>query len=162
MWLRVAAISDVAYINGAAQALYRIHLESMQRSMRRGDDGAILDLTERRVAFERGLAGAALPEVGRLRSLYKRALARQALWQASRAYDRGEVAGSGARPVDALIDFALETFPHTRRLREWWGLRLRQRIGAGRSLWFVPFIATGAAHRLHGHARRLRWRLRGV
>jgi hypothetical protein len=97
-----------------------------------------------------------------LRATYQRALARQALWQASRAFDRGEVDGPSARPVGELIAFALATYADTRRLREWHGLRLRQRIGAGRSLWFLPFVATGAAHRLHGHARRLRWRLHGV
>lgn len=162
MWLRVAAISDVAYIKGAAQALYRVHPDSMQRSMRSSENGAIVDLTERRVAFERGLAAATLPEAAQLRAMFARKLARQALWQASRAYDRGQVDGAAAPPVEDLIAFALETCADARRLREWRGLRLRQRIGAGRSLWFPPFIATGAAHRLHGHARRLRWRLHGV
>lgn len=162
MWLRIAAISDVAYVKGAAQALYRVHPESMQRSMRSGEDGALVDLRERRVAFERGLANAELADVDRLRATFRRALARQALWQASRAYDRDLLDGPGARPVDELIAFALETYDGTRRMREWRGLRLRQRLGAGRSLWFLPFVATGAAHRLHGHARRLRWRLQGI
>lgn len=162
MWLRIASISDVAYIKGAAQALYRVDPESMQRSMRSAEDGTMADLRERRVAFEHGLAGAALAGAAELRETFRRRLARQALWQASRAYDRGEVDGPGARPVDDLIAFALKTCPEAYRLREWRGLRLRQRIGAGRSLWFPPFLATGAAHRLHVHARKLRWRLHGV
>ncbi|HWM62702.1 MAG TPA: glycosyltransferase family 2 protein [Solirubrobacterales bacterium] len=162
MWLRIASISDVAYVKGTAQALYRVDPESMQRSMRSAEDGTMTDLTERRVAFEHGLAGAPLPQAAELRATARRRLARQALWQASRAYDRGEVDGPGARPVEELIAFAFETYPEARQLREWRGLRLRQRIGAGRSLWFPPFLATGAAHRLHGHARKLRWRLHGV
>jgi hypothetical protein len=91
-----------------------------------------------------------------------RGLAREALWQASRAYDRGDARGAGAAAVDELVAFALDTYPDARRLREWWGLRLRQRIGAGHSLWFLPFVATGAAHRLRGHANRLRWRVYGI
>lgn len=162
MWLRIAAISDVAYVRGAAQALYRVHADSMLRSMRSSEGGVLTDLEERRRAFERGLSGAGLPEVERLRATFRRALARQALWQASRAYDRDLLDGPGARPVEELIAFALETYDGTRGLREWRGLRLRQRLGAGRSQWFPPFLATGAAHRLHGHARRLRWRLQGV
>lgn len=160
MWLRIAAISDVAYLKGAAQALYRVHSDSMLRS----DAGPMVDLTERRAAFERFLAGAGaqLEEADRLRAMVARALARQALWQASRAYDRGEVRGPGAAPVEELISFALQTCPEVRRLPEWWGLRLRQRIGAGRSLWFLPFLATGAGHRLRGHLSWLRWRTRGI
>lgn len=164
MWLRVAAISDVAYVKGAAQALYRIHSDGMLRSVQGEDTGPMVDLTERRAAFESFLAGAgaSLPEVAQLRSLAVRALARQALWQASRAYDRGEVHGGDAARVEGLIAFALESCPDARRLREWWGLKLRRRIGAGRSLWFPPFVVTGAGHRLLGHARWLRWRTRGV
>ncbi len=164
MWLRIAAVSDVAYIRGAVQALYRIHTDSMLRSMLESAEGAVKDLRERRSAFEAAFAefDGRVHRVDRLRALVTRRLARQALWQASRAYDRGEVEGPEAVPVEDLVAFALETFPGTRRLREWWGLRLRRRIGAGRSLWFVPFIATGAAHRLRGHVDRMRWRTYGI
>jgi glycosyltransferase involved in cell wall biosynthesis len=163
MWLRIAAVSDVAYIRGAAQALYRVHRDSMLRSMLNDSDGRMVDLRERRAAFETFFAVVGeRPELVRWRRLAGRALARQALWQASRAYDRGAVDGPGAVPVEELVAFALETCPEARRLREWWGLRLRKRIGAGRSLLFLPFIATGAAHRLRGHLGRLRWRAQGV
>jgi glycosyl transferase family 2 len=162
MWLRIAMIADVAYIKGAAQALYRIHPDSMLRSMSSSEGSAVIDLSERRIAFERGLADGAPPDAARLRALFARALARQALWQASRAYDRGEVDGDGGAQVEDLIAFALETYPEARRLREWRGLRLRQAIGSGRSIWFPPFVATGVAHRLRSRATWLRWRLRGV
>jgi len=160
MWLRIAAIADIAYIRGAVQALYRIHPQSMLRSV----TDPMVDLRERRAAFERFFAGAGdrLRGSERLRRTVARVLARQALWQASRAYDRGEVRGSGAVPVAELVAFALETCPEARHLREWWGLQLRKRIGAGRSLLFLPFIATGAAHRLRGHLGHLRWRVTGV
>jgi glycosyltransferase involved in cell wall biosynthesis len=160
MWLRIAAVADVAYVRGATQAMYRIHADSMLRS----DADPMVDLRERRNGFERFFDAADSHLEGRpgMERKVRRTLARQALWQASRAYDRGETDGDAAAPVDELVEFALETCPEATRLREWQGLRLRRRIGAGRSLLFVPFLATGAGHRVRGHLGRLRWRLSGV
>jgi hypothetical protein len=164
MWLRVAAVSDIAYVKGATQALYRIHADSMLRSMLGGQGGEVHDLVERRTAFERFFAdpGAADPDAMRMRETARRTLARQALWKASRAYDRGLVSGPDAVPVDDLIAFALATSPSARRLREWRGLRLRQRLGAGRSLLFLPFLATGAARKLRVHYGHWRLDRRGL
>jgi glycosyltransferase involved in cell wall biosynthesis len=152
MWLRIAAVSDVAYIRGVPQAYYRIHADSMLRS----DSGPMVDLHERRQAFESFLrmSGSELEDTERLRRMVGRALAKQALWRASRAYDRGLVEGPGRLPVDELIAFAFEVFPDVARLPEWWGLQARRRIGAGRSGWFPLFLVTGASHRLRGHVRR--------
>ncbi len=160
MWLRIAAVADVAFVRGVPQALYRVHAGSMLRSQ----GGPMVDLSERRAAFDSffASAGADLEDAEELRALTARALARQALWQASRAIDRGLVEGPDAVPVQQFVDFALGVCPEARRLKEWHGLRLRSRLGAGRSNWFLPFLATGAAHRAKGHASRLRWRLRGV
>jgi Glycosyl transferase family 2 len=156
MWLRIAAVADVAYIRGAPQAIYRIHGDSMLRS----DATPMLDLRERRAAFDSFFARCAstLEEHDRLQRMAQRTLARQALWQASRAVDRGTTDGL----VDELTRFAFEVCPDTRRLREWRGLRLRKWIGAGRSLLFIPFIATGVAHRLRSHAGQARWRFTGI
>lgn len=164
MWLRIAAISDVAYVKGATQALYRIHADSMLRSMLGGEGGEVVDLEERRIAFESFFAGpgAALPAAPELRETARRTLARQALWKTSRAYDRGRVSGPGAAPVEALVGFALETSPRAQRLPEWHGLRLRQRIGSGRSLLFPPFVVTGAAHRARTHYGHWRLHRRGL
>lgn len=156
MWLRIAAVSNVAHIRGIPQAIYRVHADSMLRSQR----DPVVELNERRIAFERFFARCAdeLEDAGRLRRSVSQALARQALWQASRAVDRGE------RPelVEALSDFALEVCPEAQRLREWRGLSLRHTIGPGRSRLFPPFLATGVGHRLRGHVSRARWRLTGV
>lgn len=164
MWLRIAAVSDVAYVKGATQALYRIHSDSMLRSMLGSEGGDVVDLVERRTAFERFFAGpgAALPGAAGLQATIRRSLARQALWKASRAYDRGKVAGPGAASVDDLIEFALQTAPDARRLREWRGLRLRQRLGAGRTLLFPPFLVTGALHRLRIHYGHWKLHRRGL
>jgi hypothetical protein len=160
MWLRVAAISDVAYL-GAVQAIYRKHAGSMLRS----DSSPMVDLRNRRAAFDSFFAGepaAGLPGAAGLQASARRALARQALWQASRAVDRGATTGPGAELIDELVAFALAVDPQARGLREWRGYELRRRIGAGRSRWFVPFVATGAAHRALGHVRQLRLKTRGI
>jgi GT2 family glycosyltransferase len=160
MWLRVAAVSDIAYVRGVPQAIYRIHPNSMLRSQ----EGPMVDLRERKAAFDSFFASSAhlLDDPDRLRSTAGRALARQALWRASRAVDRGLVEGPDSLPVDELVAFAFEAYPDARRLREWHGFQLRRRLGAGRSLWFAPFVVTGAAHRLRGHAGHLRWKARGI
>jgi hypothetical protein len=160
MWLRITAVSDAAYVRGAPQAIYRIHADSMSRS----EAGPVVDLHRRREAFDSFFAecGARLEDLEELRARSGRALARQALWRASRAFDRDEVSGSGALPVDAVVAFALDVYPAARRLREWQGLQLRRRLGAGRSGWFPPFLATGASHRALGHYHQLRAARRGV
>jgi hypothetical protein len=160
MWLRVAAVADVAYLRGVPQALYRVHADSMLRS----EHTALRDLRERRLAFDCFFdgSGAELPGAGELRRTAARAMARQALWRASRSYDRGLVSGPGAEPVGELVDFALDVYDGARGLREWRGLALRRRLGEGRSGWFPPFVATGAAHRLQGRWQRRVWRARGV
>jgi hypothetical protein len=160
MWLRIAAVSDVAYIRGTPQAIYRIHPGSMLRSQ----DGPMVDLRERRAAFDAFFAACAsqLEDAAELQAIAGRALARQALWRASRAIDRGLADGPDGLPVDALVAFAHEVDRGAERLREWRGLQLRRRIGARRSSWFPPFVATGAAHRMRGHVVRLRWKARGI
>jgi hypothetical protein len=159
MWLRIAAASDIAYLR-AEQAIYRIHSDSMLRS----DASPMVDLRNRRAAFDSFFvgSGAALHDSRSLRAMAGRALARQALWQASRGLDRGEADPAGAALIEELAGFALDVCPRARRLREWHGYRLRSRIGAGRSRWFLPFAATGAAHRVNGEVRQLRLRARGV
>jgi hypothetical protein len=160
MWLRIAAVADIARVRGVAQAIYRVNPQGMLRSAHT----PMVDLRERRAAFDSFFASSAplLENAGELRATIGRSLARQALWRASRAFDRGLTDGPDALPVDELIAFALDVCPEARRLREWRGLQLRRRIGAGRSLLFVPFVATGAAHRMRGHVNHLRWRARGI
>jgi glycosyltransferase involved in cell wall biosynthesis len=160
MWLRIAAVSDIAYVKGVPQAIYRIHAGSMLRSQA----GDLEDLRERRAAFDTFFAGsgADLAEAAELSAMAGRALARQALWRVSRAYDRGLPEGASISRVDDLLAFAFEVYPQANRLREWRGLQLRKRIGAGRSLWFPPFLASGAIHRVRGSVQRMRWRLQGI
>jgi glycosyltransferase involved in cell wall biosynthesis len=160
MWLRIAAISDIAFIRGIPQAYYRVHSDSMLRS----DRDPLLDMRERYKAFESLFAsrGGDLENCAELRAMVGRALARQALWAASRAVDRGLTHGPAALPVDELVQFALDVCPSVTRLREWHGFRLRRAIGSGRSRWFPPFLITGVAHRARYHLRRARTMTFGV
>lgn len=160
MWLRIAAVSDIAYVRGTPQAIYRIHPGSMLRSQ----NGPMEDLAERRKAFDRFFATCAdrLDDAAGLQGMAGRALARQALWRASRAIDRGLVDGPDRLPVEELVGFARDVHPAAERLREWHGFQVRRRIGPGRSGWFPPFVATGAAHRVRGHVGRMRWKARGI
>jgi hypothetical protein len=160
MWLRVAAVADVAYVRGVGQAIYRIQPEGMFRSAA----APMVDLSERRKAFDTFFAssGAQLRGADRLQATAGRALARQALWQASRAIARGLDTGSDPVPVDELTAFAFDVCSGARRLAEWRGLRLRRALGATHSRYFPPFLATGAVHRARGHALKLRWKLKGI
>lgn len=156
MWLRIAAVAQIAHIRGMPQAIYRIHADSMLRSQ----DGPLTYLRERRAAFDSFFAscGSTLDAPDRSQAMVGRTLARQALWRACR-----EVEGlSNAQAVDEYVDFALDIYPDARRLREWRGLALRRRLGAGRSRMFPPFVLAGATHRLRYHADRARWRLKGT
>jgi glycosyltransferase involved in cell wall biosynthesis len=151
LWLRMAAVSDIAHIR-AHQAIYRVHASSMSHTQ----EGPLVPLRERRVGFDSFFADGArsLDDPERLHHLVSRALAKEALWRASRAVDRG----GDEQLIAELLAFALDTFPESRRLREWRGFQLRRRIGSGRSLMFPPLLASGVAHRLRAH---LGWTLLG-
>jgi hypothetical protein len=157
MWLRIAARSDIAHIRGAAQAIYRVHSDSMSRS----DPSLVLSLRERRIAFHSALSqsAAVLEDAPALREMADKALARQALWRASRTIDRDLARAPDT--VDDLVGFALETSAEARRLREWHGFTIRRWLGPGRSRWFVPFVATGVAHRIKGTIAQIQLRTVG-
>jgi GT2 family glycosyltransferase len=160
MWLRIAAIADIAHIRGVPQAIYRVHADSMLRS----DPSEVLSLRERRAAFVSFFehAGSLLDDAGGLAQLAWRALARQALWRASRTVDRGLHRPEDRQLVEELVAFAQETCPAYARLPEWHGFQWRRRIGAGRSQWFPLFLATGAAHRWRGNLAQQRLRTKGI
>ncbi len=160
MWLRIAAVSDVAYVRGVAQAIYRINPAGMYRS----DNSDMVDLRSRQAAFDSFFRSCSdlLEDADGLRATVGRALARQALWRASRAIDRNLLEGPDAIPAAELVAFAHEVCPEVRRLREWRGYQVRRSLGAGRSMFFLPFVATGAAHRMRGHLSQLRWKTRGI
>jgi len=158
MWLRLAAVADVAYLCDVDQAFYRVHAGSMLRT---SWTAPIDDLGQRLAAFDAVLGDRARssPEAARLQNMAHQALAREALWEACRAYDSGVYDPAA---VDSLEDFAFDAFAPASALREHSGLRWRRRVGprwckrVGR---LQPSVAT---HRLRSELWWRRWRVSGV
>jgi hypothetical protein len=155
MWLRLAAVSDVGRINGIDQGYYRVHPDSMQRTV---NVGILTDIVGRREAFISALAAAGLRGTAELEAMVRRKLAEQALDAACRAYDRDRV-----EPVteEELVEFAIETFPATATLPEWWGLQGRRQTGR-RTRWALNSLAAAALRRSREEIAYLRWIRTGV
>lgn len=152
MWMRFAARADVGYLKGVDQAYYRVHSASMSQT---DFSGQLDDLRQRKAAYDVVLEHAAhlsQPYRDELSSTVNRKLARQALYRASRAYDRRR---TGQVPVDDLVAFAAACYPDYRHLREFAGLSVRRRIGPKAMPYLQPLVLTAVAH----HTReRLWWR----
>lgn len=158
MWLRIAAVSDIAYVRGVPQACYRVHPASMLRTTYRR---SLVDLEQRKAAFDiffqhhhNAVAGAY-----RLRDLAGRALAREALWEACRAYDRNQVEEAGA---DELVAFAMTTYPAAMSLPEYAALRRRRRLGPIICNRTQVFAAPALVRRIRRRLRHERWKRQGV
>lgn len=109
MWLRLAAVSDVAYVGGADQALHREHAASL--SVNEGS-GALLDLRARADAYDRLFVNVEgrLPDGTGLHDRARAALARDALRYAAAAVDRHE-------PPDEYLGFAADVWPTSKAWR---------------------------------------------
>jgi Glycosyl transferase family 2 len=158
MWMRLAAVGDVARIEGSAQGLYRVHRESMQRTV---NSGAICDHGGRRDAFDVVFAGPASQLAGaeELHAQARQRIARQALDYASHAYDRGR---ADREPIEELVELALETWPDSTALPEWRALTRRRRVGERYAHRVPPFVARAALRRVQNERRWARWRRHGI
>lgn len=158
LWLRLAAHANVGYLRGTDQALYRRHVQSMSRAT---FNTHLVDLEQRRAAFLAVLDDEAVPVRDRaaLRRDVCRALARQALRRACRAYDRSRTTEV---PVDDLVRFAQDTWEDLRALPEWRGLVVRRRIGARVMPYLQPIVLTAPAHRVRSWLWWQSWRRRGM
>lgn len=154
MWMRAAAVADVGRVNGADQAYYRVHPDSMFRTQYGVE---LADLIGRRqafdVAFTEGPA-ARLADVSEMHRVARRRLAVSALQHASRVLDTGAY---DADPVDQYIEFALDVFPAAPGLRQWRSLQRRRMLGD-------ETVADHRSYQLRERSRQLadraRWRLR--
>lgn len=158
MWLRIAAVSNIAYVRGIPQAFYRVHPQSMMRTRYRG---SFVDLCQRKATFDLFFQhnGHLLPDAHRLYALANRALAREALWDACRAYDRNEVEESQA---NELIKFAMAAYARANSLSEYGALRRRQRLGAvfcNRTQIFAP---SALLRKVRRWVLKQQWKRRGV
>ena len=158
MWLRVAAVSDVARINGPDQALHRDHPTSMSVT-----DGAdvLVDMSERRTVFDVLFSGPGgqLPNAAAMHLTARRRLATEALERACHAFDRGR---GTSDEVAAFMAFALETYPEARQLPGWRALNRRRRVGARLAPMVPPFVASVVWRRLRRDANYRRWVKVGV
>jgi glycosyltransferase involved in cell wall biosynthesis len=158
MWLRFAANGDVAYLGRVDQALYRKHPNSMMRTT---FADPLIDLQQRKAAFDAVFDSypGRIRNAEASRALAHRALAREALWRACRAFDRGQL--EQVR-VDDLEAFAFETYPAAAKLRQSVGLRWRRRLGMRRCQQLQPVILSPLVHRARDWLWWYRWRTRGV
>lgn len=155
LWLRLASHGDVGRINGPVQGLYRVHDQSMQRTVHAGE---LFGLRGRREAFDDALSTRAgdLAVAAELHAMARRSLAAEALTRACHAYDRGHT-GEDDEPVDGFIAFAEETWAQTRQLPEWKALERRRAVGAARAPRRPDFIAAAVARRASAELGRRRW-----
>jgi hypothetical protein len=159
MWMRFAVHSDIGYLRGVDQAYYRSHGQNM--SIGFAGDGGLADLRQRLAAYEAILRehGHLIPEAHVLEHSMRRALAREALWKAARAYDRGRVRSVN---VDAFVGFAESTYPQARRLPGWTGLRVRRSIGEAAMPYLQPFVLTAPIRKARNRLWWESWKRRGI
>ena len=159
MWMRVASVSDVAYIRGADQAWHREHPGSL--SLQADDELGLTILRERRAAFD-VLFAEPVPDAAvdsQLATLARRTLAVEALGRAAYEYDRGR---APARDVAPLVGFALETDPTVRSTSEWRALDARTMAG---ERWATnrPWLLLRPVRRVaRDSRRRRRWNRTGL
>jgi glycosyltransferase involved in cell wall biosynthesis len=126
IFLRMAAHADVGFLRGADQAYYRVHGQSMSKSV-----SPLMDLRQRRLVFELVVDrdGDKLADSEHLHSRVRRQLAREALWAAGRVNNGGRLRqteisrrllGVGAtepqEDVGDLMAFAFDCWPDVSEL----------------------------------------------
>jgi hypothetical protein len=160
MWMRLAANADVGYLKGVDQAFYRVHSASMSQT---DFSGHLDDLRQRRAAYDVVLEKCAdrfsQSQRAELADAVHRKLARQALWRAARAYDRGRTAQV---PVDEMVAFAEDCWPEYKGLREFLGLSLRRRVGPAAMPYLQPLILTAVVHKGRERLWWRTWRRTGI
>lgn len=157
MWLRLATVSDVGRINGADQGYYRVHPDSMQRTV---NSGPFKDLVGRRDSFLSALAiaGNRLANVSNLEATVRTKLAAQALDHACWTYDRDR---TDPELEEKLIEFAIATSPIATTLPEWHRLEKHRHRGR-RSRWAPSSLLAAAIRRTRGEIGYFRWIRTGV
>ena len=155
MWLRIAAVSSVAFVHRVPQAFYRVHTANMTKLR-----NSFVDIHQRKAAFDAFFQyHQHLTDSGRLHDLANRALAREALWDACRAYDRNEVKESRA---DELIEFAVATYTKATSLPEFRALSRRRRLGPLICNRTQLFAAPALVRRVNRWFSKRRWQLQGI
>ena len=158
MWLRIAAVANIAYVRGVPQAFYRVHPASMMRTKYRTK---LVDLEQRKAAFDsffhyhHNVFG----NTSRLEDLANRALAREALWEACRAHDRNQVEETR---TNELVRFAMSTYSAATSESEYAALRRRQHLGPIICNRTQIFAVSAIIRRIRNWLRRERWERHGI
>jgi hypothetical protein len=158
MWLRIAAVSNIAYVTGVPQAFYRVHSASMQRTKYHS---SLIDFVQRKAAFD-SFFRHWKDETGsgsRLNDLSNRALAREALWDVCRAYDHNRIDHTR---LDELVEFALTAYPKATSLPEYRALRRRRSLGPTICNRTQMFVAPALVRWADRWLRKQRWKRRGI
>ncbi len=156
MWLRIAAVSDVARVNGPDQALRRIHTASMMQTSFASLQN---DLRERQYAYEHFFAGPgkALPNAEHCLSIIRAGLAEEAVGAACNI-----LMSQGEGPdVDELVQLAggiVGCLENTRAWQELCLLRIDNKSVKERLLlrWYT------LRRDIEGRIRWRRWRWSGI
>jgi glycosyltransferase involved in cell wall biosynthesis len=156
MWLRIAAVSDVARVNGPDQALRRVHGASMMQTQ---FADLHVDLCERRRAYERFFDGPGkdLEHAAQYLHIARARLAEEAIGIACGIYrSQGHVP-----EVDNLVQFATGIVDSLESIRGWQELR---RLNLSQtSLWDRLILHTSSLRRdFDARIRWRRWRWSGI
>lgn len=157
MWLRAAAVGDVAYVRGAPQGRYRLHAASMSFGVYTEH---LSDVRQRKMVFDSFFArhGEELRRQGIDPERTDRALASQPLAWAARAYERGEPTAS---EEDEAVEFAREVLGGIETLPAFRALRRRRRLGPRFCRGTQIFVGTALVRRVRHRLWWRRWRRSG-
>lgn len=141
LWLRLAARSNVGYLRGPVQAMFRQHGANAGKAYPHNSPA---ELEQRWTAFERFFATLDDdPRRRRWETSARATLGRHARYSASRVYQRGDL-----DEVSTLLDLAERIDPGGASAIEGASWALRERLGPTASRWFPGFQVRPAVHRL--------------
>ena len=155
LWLRAATRSGVGRVNGVDQAFYRVHGTNMHATEYAGMHR---DITERAACFDILFAEEAawIPGLDHLHDAARRALARDALTNAIRAY---RLEQTDVEDPQRLAELAERIWPACRSWRLW---RSYERYAAhAAAQQRLPLSVRRFAWRAEHHLRWRMWRWRG-
>jgi glycosyltransferase involved in cell wall biosynthesis len=156
MWMRFAVHADVAFLRGVDQAFYRKHGSNMTI-----ERVPIVDLRQRKASYDAIFDSYPdrIPNLAALQLRVFRKLAKEALREACRAYDRGAL---DPENVAELVDFAHATYREAGHLPEYLALRWRRRVGAGVCRALRPVLVPAVYRRVRTTLWWRHWEREGV
>jgi glycosyltransferase involved in cell wall biosynthesis len=154
LWLRMAAVSDVAFLPGATQALFRLHDANHGLAYPHSSAAELTQRWQAFAAFFETLGDD--PRRAGWERLARRRVGREARYSATRAFVRDGDANEGE--AERLLAVAEELDP-TGSISDRAGWALRRRLGPTGSRYFPGFLPRPTVNRLRriaGERRRLR------